>query len=58
MDSPGSTSHQGLHQPPGYMRASESEVSIGVGTTRGRQSAESDRASIPAALQGIKQGEP
>ena len=57
MDSPGSAVQQSLHQPSGYMRASESESSIDVGTMRGRQSVESDRGSLPATLQGIKQGE-
>ena len=57
MDSPGSAVQQSLHQPSGYMRASESDGSIDVGTMRGRQSVESDRASLPATLQGIKQGE-
>ena len=58
MDSPGSAIHQSLHQPSGCMRASESEGSLEVGTMRGRQSVESDRASLPATLQGIKQGKP
>lgn len=58
MDSPGSAVHQSLNQPSGYMRASESEGLLEVGTMRGRQSVESDRASLPATLQGIKQGEP
>ncbi|KZT74619.1 hypothetical protein DAEQUDRAFT_201826 [Daedalea quercina L-15889] len=52
IDSPGSA---GLHQGTAYMRASESDGSIGVGTPRQRQSVESDRASLPATLQGIRQ---
>ncbi|KAH9928875.1 uncharacterized protein B0H18DRAFT_232692 [Fomitopsis serialis] len=55
IDSPGSAGTQGRHQVPPYTRASESDGSIGVGTTRQRQSLESDHTSLPATLQGIRQ---
>ncbi|KZT13264.1 uncharacterized protein LAESUDRAFT_669722 [Laetiporus sulphureus 93-53] len=44
-----------LHHLSGATRASESESSVGKGTARQRSSHESDRASLPATLQGIRQ---